>query len=131
MGINMKKKSSKKFGSLLVSLIFGATLGWYISTLVSKLIVFPNMEWIFVLGSLLLVGFFGYKNPKTTELFAFLFSAWIFLQVLWDLGAEPVFGIWRTTMTLIAIGNFFLNGFTGYLGFKPGWRALKRALGGR
>jgi len=133
------KKKSEKIGSLVVSLLFGVFLGWYASTLFGVSTSLSNMlnlsvRMVTIAFSLLglgLIGYLGYKNPRTTELLAFIFSAFIILQVLWDSGAETTFGIWRTIMTYAGLGLFLLNSFTGYLRLNSGLKTIRRSMGGK
>ncbi|MFW5793893.1 MAG: hypothetical protein ACOCV1_00185 [Bacillota bacterium] len=128
----MKKITKQKLGSFLVSILFGISLGWYISSLILKLsIISFNPYYIFIPITTIIISIMSLKTPKSVELFAFIFSSWVALQFLWDFGAETIFGSWRTIMSLFAIGIFILNGFTGYLKFNSGWKTLKRAMGGK
>lgn len=126
------KYKKPNIGSLIVSILFGISFSWYLTTLILKLNIIES-SLVHYFSYPLIIGFItlnALKNPRTTEFFAFVFSAWVALQFLWDLGAEQIFGPWRTIMTFSAIILFILNGFTGYLRFSSGFKILKKALGG-
>lgn len=131
----LTKKQKRKYGSLAVSTLFGAGLGFHFISLLQGLF-FAGLAtnrniWIAVIAGSIATLLFALKNPRVTESASFLWSGFVFLQILWDGGAEPVFGEWRTIMSYLALALFFLNGFTGYLRIPAGIKRLRRALGGR
>lgn len=137
----MAKKYKFKITSGIIALITGSILGWYIGSILMRLLslmpftmdsLVSNLVYGLPMGiSAFFFVWLGIKRPILVESIGFIFSIFVFLQfIFWDFPANDI-NVFRVTIFLVALGLFLLNVFTGHLRWNSGLKYFKRSVGAK